>query len=404
MSKEFWNVRAHVIPASHIRGFSRGIRDESTGHLRLAVKQYVPLNRDPKPGDFTLIMAHGVGSSKESYEHFFDELLHSGLPIRGVWAADIAHHGASYILNENAIGDEPHWFDSSRDLLQMVNYFQAEMPPPIVGMGQSWGCVTISMMSISHPRLFTGIVSLEPVFVTGYKYKKRKDDKYERPDKHHAATLMAKRNDKWSSREEARKYFAANPYYAAFDPRVFERVIEYDLRDIPLQDGPTKIVTLTTPKSMEVYSMMRPDPPFPGYPEAPDYAKRGNETTIIAGFYRDEVRQAFECLANVNPPVLYVWGTLSNLHDSDYAETVVKQTGTGHMGGGGVTKGQVKEAFVQGAHHPLPLEKPKEAANVVAEWLLTVLNDWSAENEKRKLQPGFSSELNPLWLSRILKL
>ena len=402
MSEDLWHIKEHVIPASHVRGFSRGVRDESTGHLRLAIKQYVPRNKDPSTGDVTLILAHSVGSTKESYEPFFDELLRCGLPIRGIWATDVAHHGASYILNEDTIGDEPHWFDSSRDLLQMVNHFQTEMPPPIVGIGQSWGCVTITMMSIFHPRLFTGIASMEPIFISGYKFKKRKDD-VERPDEFHIAAHMAKRRDTWSSREEVRKSFTANPYYAAFDPRVFEKVMKYDLRDVPLEDGSTA-VTLVTPKSMEVYSMMRPDPPFPGYPEAPDYRERGKGTTIITGFYRDEVRQAFESLADVYPPVLYVWGTLSFLHDSDNAEAIVKHTGTGRRGGGGVASGQVKEAVVHGAQHPIPLEKPNEAAKVVAEWLQTVLSNWTLNNEQRKLQPGFSSKLNPLWLQRILKL
>ena len=404
MSKEFWNVHAHVVPASHIRGFSRGVRDENTAHLKLAVKQYVPRDRDAKPGDATLIMAHSVGSSKESYEPFFDELLHCGLPIRGVWAADVAHHSASYVLNEDVIGDEPHWFDSSRDLLHMVNYFQTEMPPPIVGIGQSWGCVTITMTSILHPRLFTGIVSMEAVFGTGYRYKRRKEDKDELPDKFHAATFMAKRKDSWPSRQEARDHFAANPYYANFDPRVFERVMEYDLRDISSGKGSTQVVTLTTPKSMEVYTMMRPDPPFPGYPEALDYQKRGDGATIIAGFYRDEARLAFEQLANVQPPVLYVWGTLSRMYGSDYAEGVVKQTGIARIGGGGVAKGQVKETFVDGARHPIPLEKPGGAAEAVNKWLMEVLKKWNADAENRKSQPGFDSTLNPLWLKRIQKL
>ena len=403
MSKESWNVQEHVIPASHIRGFSRGVRDESTAHLRIALKQYTPRYRESKPGDVTLIMAHGVGSSKELYEPFFDELLHCGLPIRGVWAADAAHHGASYVLNENIIGDEPHWFDTSRDLLQMVNLFQMEMPPPIIGVGQSWGCVVISLMSIYHPRLFTGIVSIEPVFITGYKYKKRKEDK-ERPDKFHLATLMAKRRDTWLSREEAREKLAANPMYSTFDPRVFERVIEYGLRDVPSEGGLSKAVKLKTPKSMEVYTMMRPDPPFPGYPEAPDYQKRGKDTTIIAGFYRDEVRQAFESLADLQPPVLYVWGNLSFLHDSDYSDSVLEKTGMGRMGGGGVANGQVKEMSVDGARHHVPMEKPGGAAKAIAEWLSGVLKMYSAETENRKSQPGFDDSLNPRWVKRMNKL
>ena len=403
MSEEFWNIKSHVIPASHIRGFSRGVRDEETARIRLAVKQYTPLSRDPKPGDLTLIMAHGVGSPKELYEPFFDELLHCSLPIRGIWTADAAHHGASYVLNENIIGDEPHWFDTSRDLLQMVNHFQTEMPPPIIGVGQSWGCVVITMMSIFHPRLFTGIVSIEPVFITGYKYKKRKEDK-ERPDKFHLATLMAKRRDSWPSREEARGKLAASPMYAAFDPRVFERMIQYGLRDVPSEKGLSRAVKLKTPKWMEVYTMMRPDPPFPGYPEGPDYRNRGKDASIIAGFYRAEVRQAFESLADLHPPVLYIWGTLSFLHDSDYSESVLEKTGMGRMGGGGIANGQVKEKFVDGAYHHVPMEKPGGAAKSVAEWLSDVLKTYTAESKKRKSQPNFVDCLNPLWIKRINKL
>ena len=403
MSEEFWNIQSHVIPASHIRGFTRGVRDEDTAHLRLAVKQYLPRNREPKAGDATLIMAHSVGSSKELYEPFFDELLHCSLPIRGIWAADAAHHGASYVLNENIIGDEPHWFDTSRDLLQMVNHFQTKMPPPIIGIGHSWGCVAISMMSIFHPRLFTGIISIEPVFITGHKYKKRKGDT-ERPDKIHLAALMARRRDSWPSREEAREKLGPSLFYAAFDPRVFERVIKHGLRDVPSEKGPIKAVTLTTPKSMEVYTMMRPDPPFPGYPEAPDYQNRGKDATIIEGFYRDEARQAFESLADIQPPVLYVWGNLSLLHDSDYSESVLEKTGMGYMGGGGVAKGQVKETSVEGAHHHVPTEKPGGAAIAVAEWLPEILRVYKAESEKRKSQPRFDSSLNPLWVRRMNKL
>ena len=49
---------------------------------------------------------------------------------------------------------------------------------------------------------------MEPVFSTGYKYKKREGDKDVRPDRFHAATLMANRKDVWPSREQARKQIA----------------------------------------------------------------------------------------------------------------------------------------------------------------------------------------------------
>ena len=140
MSKHLFNIISHIIPASHIRGFSRGIQDEQNGQLRLSLKHYVPKDREPQMGDPTLILANGIGSSKECHEPFLDELL-AQLPIRGAWACDMANHGASYLLNEDIIGDGPHWLDSAWDLLHMVNTFAAQMPPPIYGVGQNWGCV-----------------------------------------------------------------------------------------------------------------------------------------------------------------------------------------------------------------------------------------------------------------------
>ncbi|KAL8798708.1 MAG: hypothetical protein Q9200_007715, partial [Gallowayella weberi] len=213
MSTEYWTVTEHVIPACHIRGFARGVKDEKTAHLRLAVKQYVPKSpREIRPNAMTIIMAHGVGSSKESYEPFFDELLHHDLDIRAVWAMDVAHHGASYILNEEAIGDEPHWYDSSRDLFQMINHFQEHMPPPIIGIGQSWGAVTISTLAVWHPRLFSAIISMEPMFGLAYQANVKDEDNVNMQIKR-KTSLFVHRKDTWPSREAARKHLLANPYY-----------------------------------------------------------------------------------------------------------------------------------------------------------------------------------------------
>jgi pimeloyl-ACP methyl ester carboxylesterase len=94
MDGDTWTVKSHVIPASHIRGYSRGVRDEKAGGLRLAVNQYTPKKppasaRNP----VSIIFIHGVGSTKESYEPFFARLLDAGVPIRSIWAPDIAWHG-----------------------------------------------------------------------------------------------------------------------------------------------------------------------------------------------------------------------------------------------------------------------------------------------------------------------
>ncbi|KAI4153067.1 MAG: hypothetical protein L6R39_001688 [Caloplaca ligustica] len=404
MSGQYWTVREYVIPAAHIRGFSRGVKDEKTARLRLAVKQYVP--RDPRgvnPNGMSIIMAHGVGSSKESYEPFFDELLRCGLAIRAVWAMDVAHHGVSYLLNEDVIGDEPHWHDSSRDMFQMVNYFQEQMPPPIVGVSQSWGTVTISMLAVWHPRLFSALVCLEPLF--GQRYRDDlPEDHRSKMQVQRTAQLLVNRRDTWPSREAARAHLLSNPYYSAFDPRVFERVMKYDLRAIPSEDSPAA-VTLTTPKTMETYTILRADPPLPGFPEAPDYKTKTSRDIIVRGFYRGERSLHLECLPYLLPPVLYVWGTLSGYANTDSSRDILQRTGTGLGGSGGVSAGKVTETFVEGAHHPVPLEQPTAAANAIAPWLKEQFTSWEEVMERRKEETPFATKhFHPEWISRIAAL
>ena len=405
MSFELWNVIEHVIPASHIRGFHRGVRDESSAHLRLALKEYVPKsNPDPRPGDVTLIVAHGIGSAKECYEPFFDDLLRCDVRIRGIWAADATNNGASYILNEHILGDEPHWLDFSRDLIHMVNHFQTQMPPPIVGIGQSLGNVTILMMSIYHPRLFSGIVLSEPALGPGFIRTKRAQPHL------FPSVLVAKRREKWPSREAARTSLAKSPYYGAFDSRVSDNVIEYELRNAPpdpLVDAERSLhpVILTVPKTMESYTWMRPDPPLTGFPEGPDYSTRSADSEVVRGFYRGEAAQVYKSLPHLYPAVLYIWGTLSPVSYPQIRQKYMRETGTGIGGNGGVAAGRVKEAHVTGARHPAPLEKPEGVAKALAPWLKAEMSRWAAEMEERKKEPGFyMAELHPEWLARLAKL
>ena len=407
MSEELWDIREHVIPASHLRGFSRGVRSEQTGHLRLAVKQYVPRNvSESKAGNATLIMAHGVGSSKESYEPFYDELLTRNLPIRAIWAMDVAHHGASYLLNEDRIGDDPHWLDSSRDMMQMVNHFQELMPPPLIALGQSWGAVTIAGLSLMHPRLFAGMVFLEPTFATNPQIRK-KDRAKRMPDRFQKAAAMAKRQDIWPSLAAARQRLHANPYYGSFDARVFERVMEHDLRPASaercVEVGSVDAVTLVTPKSMEVATMMRPDPPLDGYPEESDLRNRPDDidTKIVQGFYRGEVVKMYEDLPCILPSTLVVWATKS-LAGSGYAQDITNRIGIGYGGNGGVASGRVKSVDIPNVGHPLPLEKPGAVAEAVSEWIQNEIVAWNVSQQKP--QPPFSAALHTEIIERVAKL
>jgi len=400
MSEDLWTVTEHVISASHIRGFPRGVRDEQKGNLRLSVKQYT---RRVDPGYVSLIVAHGIGSSKELYEPLLDEILRQGLPIRSAWSVDVAHHGQSYLLNEAIIGDEPHWLDSARDMLHVVNHFQAQMPPPIYGIGQSWGCCNILMMSSFHSRLFAGMIMMEPTFETGFQLQPYGQTA---PWKHSEArpVLLARRRDVWPSRNGARVRLRKNPYYAKYDPRVFERFVKYSLRDRPTPEHPDA-VTLTTPKAQDVYTFCRPDPPFPGFTPAPDYKNRSDETILVPGFYRAEITHIKRALREIYPPILYLWGTISDIGNSAYSQRIIDQTGVGGGGGGGALAGQVVSRYIEGADHLIPYKFPEKAAEAITDWLRVELEKWNEEVKRQREQPPFNSGvLNPLWLERFSKL
>lgn len=80
---------------------------------------------------------------KELYEPLYEDLFarscKDDFVIRGIWAADPVHIGRSAELNANKLGNEVYWFDHSRDLLGMVNYFRKEMVGPLMGIGHSAG-------------------------------------------------------------------------------------------------------------------------------------------------------------------------------------------------------------------------------------------------------------------------
>ena len=404
MTDDPWNIQTYVIPASHIRGYERGVRNETTDHLSLAVKKYVPKERKPESEHpITIIAAHGVGRAKELFEPFYKYLLlHSSLSVRAIWAFDAAHLGESYILNENIIGDEHHWLDTSRDLLQVVNFFQTEMIPPIFGFGESFGCTTTTMASIMNPRLFAGVVSVEPAFLAGNRFKTwlRKE---EAQALQHRGVGFLKRRESWSSYEEARKWLLRAPEYKRVDPEVFELAMKWDLRTVPSSDNVER-VQFKVPNSIAVTTMMAPDPPFPGHPPGPEY-EEGNNTISIPGFYRGEVEQVQRSLPFVLPPVLYVWGNASDIGMSDYAVEQVSRTGNGRGGSGGVKRGQVTSHYIKGGGHSLVLEKPRDCALVASKWFIERLDTWQTNKVSEASEPPFDPrKLHKLYMERISKL
>ncbi|KAK3078619.1 hypothetical protein LTS18_007042 [Coniosporium uncinatum] len=65
MSSEPYAVKERTMSTSHIRGYARGIGNERTDKLQLAIRQYISsLDLSHQLGDFTSIMFPGFGVAK----------------------------------------------------------------------------------------------------------------------------------------------------------------------------------------------------------------------------------------------------------------------------------------------------------------------------------------------------
>jgi len=414
MSKEKWKITEHIVRAAHLRGFIRSaVVETSEKAVRIAVKQYTPLsNPSPSKGDVTLVMSGGIGVNKEAFEPFFDALLNAAektqsFKIRSVWCADPWNTGASYLLNEDLIGDEPHWLDHSRDLYHFINTFQDQMPPPIIGMGESWGVGHMVMISTWHPRLFSGILALEPALGPGHPLRtngtKTQIRNWPSAPKHYPAALVSRRKDRWKNMEEAVAHLSKSPFYADMDKRARDKAIQYDLRQMNDESG--SYVTLATPKRVEAQYWGRPDPPFEGIPPYPPYEAPINESRVVKGFYRPEGVIFNEAVHHVPCPTLLVWGGKSFISRiSDFKESYARRWGSAMMGGGGLEAGQVSQAFVEKAGHAISLHKPDETAEVSVSWIGEMAKKWMEDCDLRRTAVPFEKKLSEEWMGRVNEL
>ncbi|KAF2761819.1 alpha/beta-hydrolase [Pseudovirgaria hyperparasitica] len=421
MASKVFQVQEHVLPCQHIRQYHRATVDGEDGVLNLAIKQYTPLNnKSPKPNDLTIIGAHANGFPKELYEPLWIELLQrteqAGIGVRGIWIADVAHQGASGVLNESKLGDDPSWFDHPRDLLHMINHFRDQIQRPIVGIGHSMGGCHLVNLSLIHPRLFASLILVDPVI-----------QKYTTAQGNYApARASSFRRDIWPSRAAAAQAFKKSKFYTAWDSRVLDLWIQHGLRDLPthlhpIPDDPASPspsqtsplppitteptltpqptsppVTLTTTKHQEVFTFLRPNyapqptPDTPGPHLLTTTTPSQNRTTIPdltpsptpqSPFYRPEPTLTFTQLPHLRPPTLYIFGAQSYLSQPDARAEKLACTGVGVGGSGGAPEGKVREYVMPGVGHLVPMEKVAETAEQCGVWIVESLRGWREAEE-----------------------
>ncbi|KAL9612196.1 MAG: hypothetical protein Q9167_003184 [Letrouitia subvulpina] len=421
MSSDRFRVTEHTVPCQHIREYPHGVRDDQAD-IVLAVKQYQPLdNLEPRDGDVTIVGAHANGLTKirriseltiklkELYEPLWDEVLtlsrRHGFRIRAIWAADMSHQGASGVLNEHIQGDDPNWFDHSRDLLYMINHFRSSFHRPIVGIGHSMGALQLVHLSLLHPRLFHTLILMDPVILGDAPYGPN------------AAFLSTRRPDLWPSRAAAESSFRRNPFFQAWDPRVLSLYVKYGLRELPTAVYPNltsslsspkeelekeKQVTLTTTKHQEAWSYVRST----FEPQEDDERDRLLSPDLDLEKYGDYLFQRPECMITlmnlpvVRPSVLYIFGEKSQLSPPEENEKKVKVTGTGLGGSGGEKLGRVAGVVAEGVGHLVPFEDVGGSARRCAEWLGKEIARWRSEEEVLRGRKSGKSERDMLVLSQ----
>ena len=401
MSTSNFDVQIHQVPCSHIREYVRALSTQDQPQLYLSVKQYTPKsNPHPQPGDITIIASQANAFPKELYEPLWDDLLNyssnlnsTGKPpfrIRSIWMADVAHQGSSYALNEQHLGNDPSWFDHSRDLLNLVN--QCRMPEPIFGVGHSMGGAQLMNLSLFNPRLFYGLVLLDPVIQPRTTESVRNEPKRNGGN---MAALSTFRRDLWPSREAAKAGFAKSPFYQSWDERVLDNWVQFGLRDCPTllhPDAKAPQVTLATPPAMEVYQFSRPN--FEGYGMGTGKEVKVDRTTHsdldpenpnTYPFYRSEPNRLFKRLEELRPSVLFVSGGASNVSQmiTGLDQERLRRTGAGIGGSGGVDEGRVKLVTLDGVGHLVAMEDEglKGTVKAVGEWLGVEAARWKQEQE-----------------------
>ncbi|GLB39842.1 putative alpha/beta hydrolase family protein [Lyophyllum shimeji] len=270
----------------------------------------------------TLFFAHANGFPKEIWEPTLQYLLCSPAAsvIDEVWTWESVQHGDACLINGDKIGAVFDWTDNARDILNFLIYYLpsvassaplpthlARLPPDeseyrksnpfrnrtLLAIGHSYGGCTSALAALTHPKLFSSLVLIDPVIVkpAGPLIDKTEHDNRlalglvlgailrgdtcdtrEDAERRMLASIPRRQNqawntrseaadrlvlgallrrETWSSREEALQILRQSPFFGAWDPAVLRIYLEcgtYDTID-PTSGKP--IIRLKMPGMQE---------------------------------------------------------------------------------------------------------------------------------------------------------
>lgn len=251
-------------------------------------------------------------------------------------------------------------------------------------------------LSYLHPRLFLSLLTIEPFIWEN-----------DTGANNVLMALTAKKKDSWPNRAAAVE--KASPLFKTWDPRVMERLAQYNYRELPTVVHPDTNapggVTLATTKHQELLTYLRPNYSQHrelGLPDSPESQKANgpappHDSLLVPDmigdlypgqvFYRAEPLIVWRGLPHLRPSALIIGGSKSDLMKWGLLEKAAKITGTGIGGSGGMRLQKVKYVVIPKSFHTVPMEKVAETADVLAPWISRELERW--RGDERRVAEGW---------------
>ena len=258
-----------------------------------------------------LHFAHGNGFPPGTYRKLISELGKS-------------HHVVS-------MSARPLWSDSKPQVLRDWSVFAEDLHAElgrrdlrgIIGVGHSLGAVTSLLAEASEPGLFSAVVAVDPIVLTGGRALFWGTVKaVGLAGRVNLVRGARRRRELWSDRAEARNTYSGKKIFASWDPEVLDDYLEAGMVDVP-QGG----VRLRYPRECE------------------------------ARIFSAAPHDLWAELRKVSVPTLFVQGESSDTF-LDAARARVERDVPASL-----------TAVVADSSHFLPMERPAELARVINEFL-----------------------------------
>ncbi|KDR71147.1 hypothetical protein GALMADRAFT_127350 [Galerina marginata CBS 339.88] len=226
------------------------------------IKRYTRLSEapiDPKDPGIILLLGHGAGFFKETWEPTIEDLfkIDAKKVIREAWGLDCQNHGEGCIVNEEALARNPRiltiWDYADAFATLFKSGLLGPVNPklhPVVLCGHSAGAVgvTLSTSYFNPPSRipFSSIILVDPP-IWGKDKDGQDSDIYKLVE-----TMTPIRKDIWTSNDEATHWLKSRLPWGSWEERVFDAYVKYGLRSLPTAFYPDKTgTTLATHRLAE---------------------------------------------------------------------------------------------------------------------------------------------------------